>query len=158
LLDKPIISSEERITEAGIDNSSAKLFPIDTILIALYGQGQTRGRTGILKIPATTNQACAAILPKTEIFESSYIQYWLRSLYYELRERNRDGAQPNWNGNMIKKIEIALPSLSEQRRIVAYLDALQSKLDALKRHQAETAAELDALMPAVLERAFRGVL
>jgi type I restriction enzyme S subunit len=59
---------------------------------------------------------------------------------------------------MIKKIRLALPTISEQRRIVAYLDSMQSKLDALKRHQTETAAELDALLPAVLERAFRGEL
>jgi len=58
----------------------------------------------------------------------------------------------------IRKVKINLPPLLEQRRVVAHLDALQSKLDALKRHQAETAAELDALMPAVLERAFRGEL
>jgi type I restriction enzyme, S subunit len=121
LFDKPIMDSEERITEAGLNNSSAKIFPIDTVLIALYGQGQTRGRTGLLKIPATTNQACAAILPQPEIFESSYIQHWLRSLYHEMRQQNRDGAQPNWNGNMIKKIKIALPPITEQQRIVAFL-------------------------------------
>ena len=51
-----------------------------------------------------------------------------------------------------------LPSLNEQQRIAAYIDSMQSKLDALRRHQAETAAELDALLPAVLERAFRGEL
>ncbi len=158
LLDKQIVESEEKISEAGLVNSSAKLFPIDTILVALYGQGQTRGRTGLLKVPSTTNQACAAILPQPEIFESKYMQHWLRSLYHEMRKQNRNGAQPNWNGNMIKKIKIALPSIIEQRRIVAYLDDIQSKLDALKRHQAETAAELDALLPAVLERAFRGEL
>ena len=158
LLDEPIVECEEKISEAGLANSSAKLFPIDTILIALYGQGQTRGRTGLLKVPATTNQACAAILPKPEIFESSYLQFWLRSLYHEMRKQNRNGAQPNWNGNMIKKIKIALPSIVEQRRIVSHLEALQSKIDALKRHQAETAAELNALLPAVLERAFRGEL
>jgi type I restriction enzyme S subunit len=65
LFDGPIECSQERITEAGLNNSSAKIFPADTVLIALYGQGQTRGRTGILKIPATTNQACAAISSST---------------------------------------------------------------------------------------------
>jgi restriction endonuclease S subunit len=74
LFDGPIKCSQERITVAGLNNSSAKIFPVDTVLIALYGQGQTRGRTGILKIPATTNQACAAILPQPEIFDSLYLQ------------------------------------------------------------------------------------
>ena len=53
---------------------------------------------------------------------------------------------------------ICVPPIDEQRNIVAHLDALQSKIDALKRHQTETAAELDALLPAVMERAFRGEL
>jgi len=158
-LDRPVERDKiERITEAGLNNSSAKIFPVDTVLIALYGQGQTRGRTGILKIPATTNQACAAILPQPEIFDSLYLQHWLRSLYHGMRLQNRAGAQPNWNGNMIKKISIALPTISEQRRIVAYLDGMQSKLDALKRQQTETAAGLDALMPSILDKAFNGEL
>jgi len=62
------------------------------------------------------------------------------------------------NQRQLKAFEAFKLPISEQRRIVAYLDGMQSKLDALKRHQAETAAELDALLPAVLERAFRGEL
>jgi type I restriction enzyme S subunit len=59
---------------------------------------------------------------------------------------------------MIKNIEIALLSLSEQRRIVAYLDSLQAKVEGVKRHQAATAARLDALLPSILDRAFKGAL
>ncbi len=158
LMDGDIYKTEEYISQEGLENSSAKLFPLDTVLIALYGQGQTRGRTGRLMIEAATNQACCAILPAPSIFESRFIQYWLRSLYTEMREKSRDGAQPNWNGQMIKNIEIAIPPLPEQRRIVAYLDELQAKVDALRRLQAETGAELDALLPAVLDRAFKGDL
>jgi type I restriction enzyme, S subunit len=158
LLDGDISRADEHITDAGVENSSAKLFPSETILIALYGQGQTRGRTGRLLIPATTNQACCAVLPKPDRFESRFIQFWLRSLYVELREEAQGGAQPNWNGAMIKDLEIALPPLAEQRRIVAELDALQTEVDAMKRLQAETAAELDALLPAILDRAFKGEL
>jgi type I restriction enzyme S subunit len=158
LIDGDIHEAEEHITQAGLDNSSAKLFPINTILIALYGQGQTRGRTGRLMIEATTNQACCAILPTPTILDPRFTQYWLRSLYTEMRETSRDGAQPNWNGKMIKNIMIALPLIEEQRRIVARLDGLQAQVDRLKRYQVRTAEELDALLPAVLERAFRGEL
>jgi type I restriction enzyme S subunit len=59
---------------------------------------------------------------------------------------------------MIKNIEIALPPFSEQRRIVAYLDDLEAKVNATKRMQAITAAELDALLPSVLDKAFGGRL
>jgi type I restriction enzyme S subunit len=65
---------------------------------------------------------------------------------------------PNLPGAKLKLLEISLPPLPEQRRIVAYLDGLQAKVDALSCLQAETGAELDALMPAVLDRAFKGEL
>jgi type I restriction enzyme S subunit len=154
LLDNDIFNTEEHITKLGLENSAAKLFPKDTILIALYGQGQTRGRTARLMIEATTNQACCAILPKPEIMESRFLQYWLRGLYHEMREKYRDGAQPNWNGKMIKEIKIAFPPLPEQRRIVAHLDRLQAKVDEVKRLQTETQQEMEALVPSVLAKAF----
>ncbi|MEW5938926.1 MAG: restriction endonuclease subunit S, partial [Chloroflexota bacterium] len=87
LIDGDIYDSEEHITEEGMKNSSARLFPPETILIALYGQGQTRGRTARLMIEATTNQACCAILPIPETLDSQFTQYWQRSLYYEMREK-----------------------------------------------------------------------
>ena len=158
LLDGNIYSSGEHITEEGMKNSSAKLFPKETILIALYGQGQTRGRTGRLMIEATTNQACCAILPTPDLLEPRFTQYWLRSLYYEMREKSHGGAQPNWNGAMIKNIEISIPPLDEQRRIVAYLDNVQARLASLWQLQTETQKELDALLPSVLDRAFKGEL
>ncbi len=82
----------------------------------------------------------------------------LPSLFFEPREQVQGGAQPNWNGAMIKHLEIALLPLAEQRRVVAELDALQSQVGSLKPLQPETAAELDALLPAILDRAFKGEL
>jgi type I restriction enzyme S subunit len=156
LIDGDVNSTEEYITKAGMENSSAKLYPPQTVLVALYGQGQTRGRTGRLLIPATTNQACCAIFPNRAKLDPRFLQLWLRSLYLELREDAKGGAQPNWNGKMIKELKISLPLLEDQRCIVAELDALQAKMDKLKRLQAESAAELDALMPSILDRAFQG--
>ncbi len=158
LLDGDICDTEQHVTKEGFDNSSAKLFPLGTVLIGLYGQGQTRGRTGLLTIEAATNQACCAILPTPSILEPRFTQYWLRGLYDELRTQSRDGAQPNWNGKMIKNIEIAIPAVSEQRRIVGHLDRLQEKIGALKRIQKQTALEVDVLIPSILDKAFRGEL
>jgi len=157
LLDGDITTAAEHITDAGVSSSSAKLFPIDTVLIALYGQGQTRGRTGRLLIPATTNQACAAILPCDDL-RPRYVQYWLRSLYREMREENHGGAQPNWNGQMIKDIRIAVPSLKEQEQIICECDASTSNFERLSQHQDNVKAELDAVLPAILDRALRGSL
>lgn len=158
LLDADIYQAEEYISSVGLENSSAKLFPIDTVLVALYGQGQTRGRTGRLMIEAATNQACCAILPQKDVLDARFVQYWIRSLYTQMRENAFGGAQPNWNGQTIKNIEIVLSPLDEQRRIVAHLDALQVRVDTLKRMQAESSAELDALLPSILDKAFRGEL
>jgi type I restriction enzyme S subunit len=158
LLDNNIYNAEEHITVEGMNNSSAKLFPIDTVLIALYGQGQTRGRTARLMIEATTNQACCAILPFPDRLHPRFTQYWLRSLYYEMREKSHGGAQPNWNGKMIKNIEIALPPIPKQLHIIARLDELQHKVNELHTHQSATQAEIEALLPSILDKAFRGNL
>ena len=77
---------------------------------------------------------------------------------YMFSERKQMTGQANVNATKLKALPIALPALPEQRRIVAELDALQAEVDALKRLQAETAAELDALLPAILDRAFKGHL
>ena len=158
LVDGDIDQAKEHISEFALAKSSAKLFPPDTVLIALYGQGQTRGRTGRLRISAATNQACCAILPAPDLLDARFTQYWLRSYYSELREDSHGGAQPNWNGSMIKRLPIALPSLEVQRDMVDYLDGFQAKIMMLKVFHAQTKMELDALLPALLDRAFKGEL
>jgi type I restriction enzyme S subunit len=75
-----------------------------------------------------------------------------------LKEKTQMTGQANVNAKKLRALPIALPSLSEQHHIVAYLDDLQAKVDSLKQLQAETAAELDALLPSVLDRAFKGEL
>jgi type I restriction enzyme S subunit len=77
---------------------------------------------------------------------------------YMLSEKKQMTGQANVNSSTLKALPIALPSLSEQRRIVAELDDLQAKVDKLKRLQAGTAAELDALLPSILDRVFKGEL
>lgn len=158
LLDGDIYGAEEYITSSALSNTGAKLFPKNTILIAMYGQGQTRGRTGRLMIEAATNQACAAILPKPSLIEPRFLQYWLRSLYFEMREQYRDGAQPNWNGRMIKDIEIALPPISEQQQVIKHLDNFQKTLKRIQNQREDALKEFDALLPAILDKAFKGEL
>jgi type I restriction enzyme S subunit len=103
-----IISAEEHISEAAIAETNCKLFPVGTVLIAMYGQGKTRGKVGMLGIPAATNQACAAILPSQKI--DRYFLYTQLSLMYEhLRAMGRGGNQENLNLSMIKSLEVLVP-------------------------------------------------
>jgi type I restriction enzyme S subunit len=160
LNDGIILESEEHITQQAVDDSSAKLFPIGTLLIAMYGQGKTRGRTGILGIPATTNQACCAIFPDPEIFLPHYLQFWFRSMYRDLRQKSemRGGNQPNLNAGMIKALRPPLPPIPEQRRIVAHLDEVQAHAAELQHAAAAVAADLDRLEQSILAQAFEGKL
>ncbi len=160
LNDDIVLESEEHITEQAIEDSNAKLFPVGTLLIAMYGQGKTRGRTGILGIPATTNQACCAIFPEPEVFLPRYLQFWFRSMYRDLRQQSemRGGNQPNLNAGMIKTLRPPLPKIPEQHRIVAYLDEVQAHAAELQRTAATLAADLDWTEQAILAQAFRGKL
>lgn len=108
-VDTPLITSaEEHISDAAIAETNCKLFPVGTLLIAMYGQGKTRGKVGMLGIPAATNQACAAILPSQKI--NRYFLYTQLSLMYEhLRAMGRGGNQENLNLSMIKSLEVLVP-------------------------------------------------
>ena len=108
-VDTPLITSaEEHISDAAIEETNCKLFPAGTLLIAMYGQGKTRGKVGILGIPAATNQACAAILPSQKI--NRHFLYTQLSLMYEhLRAMGRGGNQENLNLGMIKSLEVLVP-------------------------------------------------
>lgn len=153
-----ISNTSEKITELGLSNSSAKVYPPNTVLLAMIGQGKTRGQVAILDCYAATNQNVAGIHVYETAHIPEYVYWWLRSRYYESRLAETGTAQPALSGERVKQMPIPLPSVDEQFRIVKYLDAIQIKIDALKQLQFETSAELDALLPAILDRAFKGEL
>jgi type I restriction enzyme S subunit len=132
LLDNVIYDAEEYVTELALAKTSLKLLPIGTLLIAMYGQGQTRGRTGLLGISATTNQACFAIWPNPDVFDSNYLQYWFKYSYQRLRflTEGRGGNQPNLNGQVLNSEIIPLPPLPEQHRITAIIEEQMSDIHA----------------------------
>ncbi len=133
LIDFNIIEdSEEYITEQGVKNSSAKLFPVGTILMAMYGQGKTRGKVGILGIEASTNQACAAIIATDNIY-NVYLYQNLAGRYDEIRELSNEGGQQNLSGGIIKQIKISYPSLPEQQKIATFLSAADEKIQQLMK-------------------------
>lgn len=160
LRDCVIIDTEEHVTELAIRECSLTLLPAQTLLVAMYGQGQTRGRTGLLQQPATTNQACFAILPQPDVYDSVFLQCWFRHNYERLRRETegRGGNQSNLNGEVLREQQIPLAPLSDQRRIAAELTEKLAGVERLRHELAEQLAAIEALPAALLRRAFAGEL
>ena len=126
LPDGDIVHVEETITQDGLDNSSAKLVPSGTLLIAMYGA--TVGKLGILRSPAATNQAVCAIYPSAEI-NRDYLFYWLLCNRDSLIKSSFGGAQPNISQTVIRGLEVTLPPLDVQQSIVRKLTSLFSEVE-----------------------------
>lgn len=149
-----ISEASEFITEAGLKNSSAKLFPIGSVAIAMYGA--TIGKTGIFEIEAATNQACGVGIPTK--CSPKFLFYFLKSQKQNFIELGKGGAQPNISQGVIKEYKINLPPLPEQERIVAKLDNLFSHLETAKQGLEKIPVLLKQFRQAVLTQAVTGKL
>lgn len=136
---------EEFITELGLEESSAKLVPSDTVLIAMYGQGKTRGMTGYLEIEATTNQACACILP-TNKMNMIYLWKYFELSYDKLRELAKGGNQPNLNCTMIRDFNILVPPIELQNQYADFVRHVDKSREAVKKSLEKTQQLYDSLM------------
>ena len=119
--------AEETITELALQETNCKLFPAGTILVAMYGQGDTRGKAAILRYAAATNQACAAILLNEE-YDADFILAQLNLRYKDLRSRSLGGNQQNLSLKIIKAYELIVPSTEQQREFMAFVQ----QVDKLK--------------------------
>lgn len=127
------MKTESFITKKGLDNSSAKLIPVNSIIVAMYGQGDTAGRVAINKIPLATNQACCNLIIDQDKADFNFIYYLLCDSYEELVLKKTGSAQPNLNTTLVKALDILLPSLTEQQAIASVLTSLDDKIDLLNR-------------------------
>ncbi len=126
---RTISEVEECITELGLKNSAAKLLPASTLVMAMYGQGVTRGRVARLGIAATTNQACAAIAPRADSGISTDFLYHFFEFNYEyLRSLGHGANQKNLNLEIIRQVSVPIPPEAEQREIAALLATLDAKI------------------------------
>ena len=144
---------DEYITESGFNNSNVTIVPKNSILIAMYGQGKTRGKTAKTGIPSTTNQACAAILPSNE-YVSDFLWYLLKLSYHNLRNLGRGGNQPNLNLSMVKNYKVIIPDLETQYKFAK----VARQTEKLHDYQNKSNEYINTLFNALMQQAFRGEL
>ncbi|MBN2005586.1 MAG: restriction endonuclease subunit S [Anaerolineae bacterium] len=158
LNDGAITATEENITEEAIKDSSAKIFPQGTLLIAMYGA--TVGKLGILDVDAATNQAVCAIFPPQEI-SRDFLFWYLLSIRTDLVDISFGGAQPNISQTVIKNIDLPIPypddparSLAEQQRIVARLETALGEVREMRELQSQIEVDVGRLMDAAVQEVF----
>lgn len=128
-----IYSTEKKISTLGLNNSAAKVFPKKSVVMALAGQGKTRGGVAVLEAEVATNQSLAAIYP-SKAFDTDFLFHNLDWRYKELRSLSSgEGGRGGLNLSIIKSVPIGLPPLPEQQKIAAILTAVDDKLDVIAR-------------------------
>ncbi len=138
-----IHETETKISEKGLANSSAKLVPKNSVIIAMYGDGNTAGNVAINKIELTTNQACCNLIIDSKKAYYHYVYYYLKGNYNNLVNLKLGGSQQNLNAQSIKSFPIHTPSLKAQRKIAAILSSYDELIENNKRQieKLETLAE-----------------
>lgn len=122
-----IYSTEKTITDSGLNNSSAKWIVPNTVTVAMYGA--TAGKSCIVKVPMTTNQACCNLTINDEVADYEFVYYSLKNDYTTLASLANGGAQQNLNAQIIKDYVLKMPSLADQRRIASILSSLDRKIE-----------------------------
>jgi len=154
-----ITSAEEFITEKALAETNVKIFPREALLLAMYGEGKTRGKVSELKIDAATNQACAAIVfrPQSKMCQQ-YVKYFLLSNYYNIRQLSVGGVQPNLNLSIVKETFVPLPPISEQEKIVDEVGWRLSFISNLETIIEANLKRAERLRQSILKEAFAGRL
>ncbi|MCT0247737.1 DUF262 domain-containing protein [Synechococcus sp. CS-205] len=150
--------ANEFVTEIGIKAGRLRIFPEGTLLVAMYGEGKTRGQVSELGIAATINQACAAIHSPKELHLMPFIKIALKANYLEMRQLAEGGNQPNLNLSKIKDFPIRVPPKDEVFEICDQVESLFSLADQLEAKLTAARKFVDRLTPALLAKAFRGEL
>ena len=156
LLDGTVTDTIEHVTGKALAETSLRLLPVDTLLVAMYGQGQTRGRTSLLGVPATTNQACFAVLPSEDIMNQQFLQYWFRVSYGRIREESegRGGNRPNLNGVLLRQQKIPHPAMAIQRAVARRLSHVSETSQVVVDATVAARNSAEQLSSSLLRRAF----
>jgi len=162
-INKKIINDcDGKITELGFENSSTRFLPLSSVMIALNGQGKTRGTVAMLRIKAACNQSLVSIYPKDDKSLKPELVYAnLEGRYNEIRKITGDGGNDRRGLNMplIRKISFSYPkNIIEQGEIIAQLDALRSQTKKLESIYTQKIADLEEMKKSILQKAFSGQL
>ena len=149
-----IYTYSQTLNETGL--AISRMFPASTVVIAITGA--TIGVTGILTFDSCFPDSIVGIQARPEFVAPEFIYLTIEHAKKKALAEATQTTQPNINLGNLERLQVIVPPLSEQRRIVSQFDALHVKVDVLKKLQAETAAELAALMPSILDKAFKGEL
>lgn len=148
-----IYQTSEKITALALKNSNCKIYPVNTILMAMYGQGKTRGNVGLLKIEAATNQACAAIKPSDNVNQIFLFELFKNSYLY-LRSLARGGNQENLNLKIVGNLDIIYPPIKLQDNF----ESIVEKIETIKQSYQTHLQELENLYGSISQKAFKGEL
>ena len=140
-----LFDSDEKISKLSYEKTSVKILPKHTVLIAMYGQGKTRGMTGYLLNNATTNQACAALI-SLDTINPKYLWYTMINSYDRLRNMAKGGTQPNLSVSLIKDFEIILPPIDIQNKFTNYIEQINKLKSDVQKSIEETQLLMDSLM------------
>lgn len=150
---KVIYSTSEKISKEALKNSSCKLYPKGSLVIAMYGQGKTRGQIGMLGIDATTNQACG-VLPPSDKMNFNFLFQLLQLNYEDLRSLGRGGNQPNLNSGLLKSYEVLNPPIELQNQFAERIALIEEQ----KAIAQASLVKSDELFNSLLQKAFKGEL
>lgn len=150
LKNKYLYDTEEKITELALEKSSAKIIPKNTVVMAMYGA--TIGKTSIIKIEASTNQACCAMIPEPNMLNYEFLYYILNFKNEDIVKLGAGGAQPNISQQIIKGIKIPVPPIQEQDKIAAILSSVDDAIDKTKSIIEQTEKVKKGLMQQLLTK------
>ena len=143
-----IEKTSECITTQALSETSLRLYPVGTLLMAMYGQGKTRGTVAKLGIEATVNQACAAIVLK--LGDTEFFFYNLQNAYKDIRKLSNSGNQENLNADIIKTFPVVFPPVCEQQKIAEILTAQDKIIELKEKRLAEKQQQKKYLMQHLL--------
>ncbi len=150
--------TRERITQSGYDSCSIHLLPRGSVLLAMIGEGKTRGQSAILQVEATINQNIAAILIPHGLVLSEFLWRWFLFQYNATREQGSGSGPQALNCQRVRELPFVLPPLPEQREIVRRVEELFALADRLETRVDKARGQVDKLTQSILAKAFRGEL